>query len=118
MAGVMPDALPSSTEPPNVPRWMEHEIFPIIADPVRRGLLRSLARGGAKAATELTSSSGRRLDATLKHLATMRAAGLVTLSPDPADKRRQLYSLAAEVPLRETSGGGREIDFGSFVLRL
>jgi hypothetical protein len=113
----MPDSLPPSTSAPTAPPWDGEVIFPIVADPVRRALLRSLALGGPQAATQLAPGARRRLDATLKHLLALRTAGLVTQSPDPGDKRRQFYALAPAVPLRRTPEGGAEMDFGFCLLR-
>ena len=92
-------------------------IFPLLADPVRRHLLLSLARGGGRPASELRAGAGRRLDATLKHLTAMRAGGLLVAGPDPTDGRRMLYSLAPAVPLAK-SAEGMVIDFGFCLLRL
>jgi DNA-binding transcriptional ArsR family regulator len=60
---------------------------------------------------------GRRLDATLKHLIALRAAGLVVTRPDPVDGRRMLYSLAPTVPVVKTDKGA-VMDFGCCVVRL
>ena len=116
----MPDD-PLSSAPPantaNAPRWEPDLIFPVLADPVRRGLLLALARDGAAPAARLGTAVGRRLDATLKHLVAMRRAGLLVMAPDPADRRRQLYSLSPSVPLAATASG-RVVDFGFCLLRL
>ncbi len=58
-----------------------------------------------------------RLDATLKQLAVLCSAGLLTTSPDPTDKRRTLYALAPAVPLTKTPEGAVTIDFGFCLLR-
>ena len=54
-------------------------------------------------------------DATLKHLTTLRDAGLLLTAPDPQDKRRTLYRLAPSVPVVKTETG-MAIDFGFCVL--
>ncbi|MBI5772701.1 MAG: hypothetical protein HZA89_03035, partial [Verrucomicrobia bacterium] len=75
------------------------------------------ARGEPRPASVLKAGVGRRLDATLKHLIALRAAGLVVTRPDPADGRRMLYSLSPTVPVVKTDKGA-VIDFGCCVVRL
>ena len=113
----MPDpTLPPAPVAPAT-SWNPDLIFPVLADPARRKLLLALARGGPRPGTVLKTSAGRRLDATLKHLAAMRSAGLVVVQPDREDGRRQLYGLAPSVPLVKTEAGN-VIDFGFCLLRL
>jgi len=77
------------------------------------------ARGGKPAAaTGLQGVTRLRLDATLKHLSTMRSAGLLVTSPDRTDGRRMLYSLSPSVPVTKTPEGRTVIDFGFVLLRL
>lgn len=113
----MADTTPPPANPPPAPAWDPEVIFPVLADPVRRRLLLSLARGAVSPASVLKGGVGRRLDATLKHLIAMRAAGLVVTRPDPADGRRMLYSLAPAVPVVKTDKGA-VMDFGCCVVRL
>jgi hypothetical protein len=40
------------------------------------------------------------------------------MSPDPADSRRQLYTLSPQVQVRRTDAGAVEMDFGCGVLRM
>jgi DNA-binding transcriptional ArsR family regulator len=113
----MPDSnQPSAPVAPAI-SWNPDLIFSVLADPARRKVLLALARGGPKAGAVLKTSAGRRLDATLKHLAAMRSAGLVVVLPNPEDGRRQLYGLAPSVPLVKTEAGN-VIDFGFCLLRL
>ena len=112
----MQAASPSPSAAPVPAQWKPDLIFSVLADPVRRSLLRSLAAGGGKPASVLRGASGRRLDATLKHLTAMRAAGLLVTTPDAVDGRRMLYSLAPSVPLAK-SAEGVVMDFGFCVLR-
>ena len=60
-------------------------------------------------------SAHLRLDATLKHLTTLRDAGLLTAMPDRVDRRRMLYSLSPSVPVVKTAMG-TAIDFGCCLL--
>lgn len=102
---------------PNAGSWNPDLIFSVLADPVRRNLLRAIAHGGGQPASVLCGASRRRLDATLKHLVAMRAAGLLVIAPDPVDGRRMLYSLAPTVPLVKTPEGGAVLDFGFVAVR-
>ncbi len=92
-------------------------IFPIVADPIRRQLLETLAAGKPLAASQIAPGASRRLDAVLKHLAALKAAGLILVNSDPVDRRRQLYSLSPAVTVRSV-GGRRELDFGCCVMRM
>jgi DNA-binding transcriptional ArsR family regulator len=113
----MPDAALPLVPVPNVSSWDADAIFQILADPARRRMLLALAGGGSLCATNLKVHAHLRLDATLKHLVAMRAAGLLAVKPDPQDGRRMLYSLMPSVPV-VTTPAGRAIDFGFCLLRL
>lgn len=115
--GVMPnDPIPPTTAP-TIGQWKPNKIFSVLAEPARRAVLLSLARGTPKAASQLRGATGLRLDATLKHLSAMRSAGLLVTTPDTVDGRRMLYSLAPSVPVVK-SPEGVVIDFGFCLLRL
>jgi hypothetical protein len=111
-AGIQNTVLPTFAA-----QWDADLIFPVLADRVRRQLLIALARQGGQSATALCGAAHRRLDCTLKHLTAMRSAGLVVMKPDTQDRRRQLYSLTASVPLMKTPDG-MVIDFGFCLIRL
>ena len=102
--------------PPASP-WKPDVIFSMICDPVRRRLLLRLAGGPPLSASQLSAGAGRRPDAVLKHLTTLRDARFLTTMPDPSDKRRTLYALAPDVPVAKTERG-IEMDFGCCVLRI
>jgi len=93
-------------------------VFAALADPLRRRLLEQLADGKPHAATTCARHLGKRLQATIKHLVHLRDAALVEMSPDPADSRRQLYTLSPQVQVRRSESGAVEMDFGCCVLRL
>ena len=99
-------------------QWSPDQIFPVLADPVRRQILFVLAHGKPCPASVLKGGVRRRLDATLKHLVAMRAAGLLLVAPDPTDGRRMLYALAPAVPVVKSPEGAVAIDFGFCLLRL
>jgi predicted transcriptional regulator len=84
---------------------------------VRRRILQLLADGKPRAASQIAPSVSRRTDATLKPLVALRHAGLLELSIDPVDSRRQLYALSLKVPVTRTEKG-TELDFGCCVARV
>jgi DNA-binding transcriptional ArsR family regulator len=93
-------------------------IYAALGDPVRHRILQILADGTPHTATHLAPGVARCLDATLKHLAALRDAGLVLTQPNPADSRRQLYTLPPTVKVTKTEIGMRELDFGCCVMRV
>lgn len=42
----------------------------------------------------------------------------IEMSPDPADSRRQIYTLSPQVQVHRSESGALEMDFGYCVLRL
>ena len=97
--------------------WSADVIFSILAEPSRRAILLVLAHGKALPTSVLKGGTRRRLDATLKHLATLCTAGFLVTAPDPTDGRRTLYTLAPAVPVVKTPEGAVTIDFGCCLLR-
>lgn len=91
-------------------------VYAALGDPTRRRLLQILAHGKGLTATILASNVGRKLDATLKHLVALRAAGLVITAENPNDGRRLLYHLAPAIPVTKTERGW-EMDFGYCLVR-
>ncbi len=65
----------------------------------------------------LAAVSGKKFDATLKHLFALRDAGFITATIDPADKRRQLYTLSPNIKIADAPDG-RTMDFGYCVVRV
>ena len=111
---------PAGTPGPAAPfptRLKADVVFAMLADPVRRQLLETLAAGIPRGASSLAPGVSRRLDAALKHLTALRDASLVVTQDDPRDRRRQLYSLSPDITVRPTERG-QEIDFGCCVLRV
>lgn len=104
------------TAVPTPGQWKPDLIFSVLVEPARRALLFSLAASPARPASVLRGATSLRLDATLKHLSVLRAAGLLVTAPDPVDERRTLYSLAPTVPVVKTDAG-IVIDFGCCVVR-
>ena len=102
---------------PAAAAWNPDQIFAMLADPARRHILLALAHGQALPASVLKGGVRLRLDATLKHLTTMRSAGLLVTRPDPNDGRRLLYALAPTVGVVKTPAGALAIDFGCCLLR-
>ena len=113
----MPDTnLPSNANPVG-PTWDEDLIYETLGHRARRKLLVWIAAGGPHTAEDLMGAAGKRLDATLKHLVSLRAAKLVVLQENPRDGRKYLYALAPNVPVTKTEKG-LVLDFGFVTLRL
>ena len=112
----MSDAAPFPTVPITVKTVDADTVFAALGDRTRRRLLLAMSDGQPRRCTALTSSSGKRFDATLKHLIALRNAGLIVASPDPTDSRRQLYTLAPSVKVAGTPEG-RTMDFGYCFVR-
>ncbi len=70
--------------------------FAALADPLRRRILVELARGGSagRTAGELARDLGRGRPLISYHLERLVAAALITVEPDPADRRRRIYRAA------------------------
>ena len=110
-----PAAPPTLPAPP--PQVISADtVYAALGDPTRRRLLEILAHGQAHTATSLAVHVGKRLDATLKHLVTLRAAGLVVTADNPDDGRRLLYRLTPTIPVTKTATGW-EMDFGYCLVR-
>ena len=108
---------PTSSTTPPTPIWDADLVFHALGEPIRRSIMASLAGRPLQTATELCVTTGRRLDATLKHLIVLRAGKLVVTEENPRDGRRLLYRLAPEVIVRRTETV-TELDFGCGVLRV
>jgi DNA-binding transcriptional ArsR family regulator len=110
-----PAPLPTIPAPP--PQVIPADtIYATLGDPTRRRILQILAPGKGLTATILAGNVGKRLDATLKHLVSLRGAGLVITSENPADGRRLLYHLAPAIPVVKTETGW-DMDFGYCLVR-
>ncbi len=92
-------------------------VMAAVGDPTRRRILVALADGKPRRCTDLKSVSGKRFDATLKHVVALRNAGLIVGQDDPTDKRRQIYTLSPALKVGDTPMG-RMLDFGYGLLRL
>jgi DNA-binding transcriptional ArsR family regulator len=102
---------------PPAPRWNADLVFAALGDPSRRRLMVSLAGRPLQTATDLRGATGKRLDATLKHLVALRAAKLVVAEENPRDGRRMVYRLSPDVTVRRTETA-LELDFGCGVVRV
>ncbi|MCE9610619.1 MAG: ArsR family transcriptional regulator [Chthoniobacter sp.] len=110
-----PASLPTVTV--NVQVVSADAVFAALGDGARRRILVALGDGQLRRAAALASASGKRFDNTLKHLDALLKAGLIVATPDPADARRRLYTLAPSVKVAQTPEG-RTMDFGYCVVRL
>lgn len=113
----MPDTTLPANVRPSGPVWDEDLVFQTLGHRARRRLLVAIAAGGPRPAEDLTGASGKRLDATLKHLVSLRAARLVVQQENPRDGRKYLYALAPNVPVTRTEKG-LVLDFGFATVRL
>ena len=66
---------------------VQDTIFHALADPTRRGLLEYLLTEGESNVVRLTKVAGVSQPAVSKHLATLKAAGLVVDRPDGRQSR-------------------------------
>lgn len=98
-------------------QWDKNLIFFVLNDEIRRKVLRELAQRGPKPANELSGGVARTPDVVLKHLVTLRTAGLITMHPNPSDRRRSIYALSPDFPMT-TTPEGKVVDFGFCILRL
>lgn len=113
----MSDSFSFPTVPAPVKVVSADTVFAVLADPARRRLLVALSDGKARRATGLMSTTGKKFDATLKHIIALRDAGFINAQPDPTDKRRQLYTLSPNIKIADTPEG-RTMDFGYCVVRV
>jgi DNA-binding transcriptional ArsR family regulator len=72
-------------------------VFDALADPTRRAVLRDVAEHGPRTATELATQLPVTRQAVAKHLAVLRAAGLV----EPERSGRETRFTATLAPLTE-----------------
>jgi DNA-binding transcriptional ArsR family regulator len=63
---------------PSDPDGRAGEVFAALADPTRRSVLRAVAEGGPRTATELAAALPVSRQAIAKHLGILQEAGLVT----------------------------------------
>lgn len=88
------------------------KVLAAAADPARWVVLRELAGGQVLNLQELAAKAGRTANQMGKHLAVLRAAGLVQVVPSPdGDERRQCHAVPAA--FRCTDAAGRlMLDYG------
>ncbi len=91
-------------------------VFAALGDSTRRRILLAMADGKPRTATAVTSFSGKRFDATLKHLIALRNAGLIVAFQDAVDGRRQAYTLAPSTIVTDAPEG-KTMDFGYCLVR-
>ncbi len=93
------------------------QVLRAVADPVRHGVLRELAKGTPVSVNDLADLQGRWPDSMSKHLKILREARLIVTVPSPdGDSRKQFSEIPA--PFRTRDAAGRTLlDFGCVVLR-
>jgi DNA-binding transcriptional ArsR family regulator len=114
-----PPAAAAPTPPPAPPvAFNPDRIFPLLADGARRRMILALARGSAMSVTQLAAAAGKNPSLAGKHIAVLKAGGLIVGSREESpDKRRQLYQLAPHVR-PEMKDGQLVLDFGFCMFRL
>jgi DNA-binding transcriptional ArsR family regulator len=78
-----------------------------LADTTRRGAIEMLA-GGPLTPSEIATRLGVSRAALTGHLRSLRLAGLVEATLDPADSRRHIYAIRPD-PLRDLSEWSEEV---------
>ncbi|HEV2377296.1 MAG TPA: metalloregulator ArsR/SmtB family transcription factor [Streptosporangiaceae bacterium] len=73
------------------------DVFRAVADPTRRAIIESLGRGGEQTVGALAEAVGLSVPLVSRHLAVLRATGLVA---ERAAGRHRFYRLCPE-PLRD-----------------
>jgi hypothetical protein len=91
--------------------WDADVVFKLFADPVRRGMVLAIARGGALPPSRIRAAVGKNLDSTMKRLNAVRSSRLVSIASDDSDKRLQMYSLVPSVQV-VAEEGKRWLRFG------
>ncbi len=91
-------------------------VFAALSERTRRRILLAMADGKPRTATAVAGLSGKKFDATLKHLIALRNAGLIVAAQDAVDGRRQAYTLAPSLIVTDAPEG-KTMDFGYCVVR-
>lgn len=110
-----PSSPPSPLNRPSP--WTEDTIFEVMSNHARRRIVKALASGQGRTATDLTGTTGKKLDATIKDCSALTKAGFLQMSPDPVDGRKMRYTLVPSLPITKMAWGW-ELDFGCCVLRV
>ena len=88
-----------------------------LGNPVRWQVLRMLATEGPQSVNDLAARTDRAQHSMSKHLQVLRAAGAVVMVPGTDGDGRKLFHALPPGCLR-AGVNGREIDYGSCLLRL
>ena len=92
-------------------------LFQALGNSIRWDALQQLATAGPQSVNDLAERAGRAQDSMSRHMTLLYEAGAVVgVDPPDGDGRKQFYGLPPGC-LRETPGG-KEIDYGTCVLRL
>ena len=93
------------------------DVFLMLHDPFRRRVIRLLAGGEMKTASELGGGTGHSRQAFGKHLQAMCDAGFLVKKENPSDWRKPIFGLAPTVVVCKT-GDSSMVDLGCAKLRL
>lgn len=113
----MPDTPESPRAAIQTPALDADAVFFVLGHPGRRRLLESLAQRRSCTAAEVVPSGMLKRDATSKQLQELAKAGLVSMTADAKDARRQRYTLHPGLTAVKSAAGMWEMDLGCCVLR-
>ncbi len=91
---VMAQEQPTDTTALKIRHFDTDEVFRMINDPFRRAVIRALAAGGMKTASDLGWGPGMRRHNKLKHLAALCKAGILVQKENLKDARQCLFGLS------------------------
>lgn len=87
--------------------FSEETVFKIFSEPIRRNLLSALIREGHRTAAMLHPVRfEHHLHNVVTHLRVMRDGGFATMTANPSDGRRALYSLTPQASAMVSKTGG------------
>ena len=113
---VMAQEQPTNTTALKIRHFDTDEVFLMINDPFRRAVIRALATGGMKVATDLGWAKGIQRHNKLKHLAALCKAGILVQKENPKDARQPLFGLAPSAVVCQTENV-LTVEFGCCMLR-
>jgi hypothetical protein len=102
--------------------WDQDFIFSILSDPIRRGIIVTLAQKGPQTASAFAPVGRNRmasmvcLNRIVKTLSKMRDSGLVVVLPHPTDGRKQLYAITPGIIVTKTEKNC-SLEFGTCFVR-
>lgn len=91
-------------------------LFSALGNPIRLEALRRIAANGPQSVNDLAAVTGLGQDAMSRHMTVLwNTRAVIVVAPPDGDRRKRFFGLPPGC-LRETPGG-KEIDYGSCVVR-